>query len=140
MSEMVNTYGVREMPRWRAALSRAYYWMARQRRRFLPYLVWYGDELDVRVTFTADKLPPIEGPDLQAAMREAFTEFQRSPLVETEEALRRLGVGFDTGMGGDGREWEWDFSLSGPISVQFKRRARRPERRTARKAKTQGEQ
>lgn len=105
---------------------------ARLRNR-LPHLVWRGDEIDVRVVFTADKLPHIEGESIEDALREAQRELDSSPLVEMEQALSRLGVSFDKGMGPDGRDWEWDFSLRGPISVQFKRRAAKPERRVGRK-------
>lgn len=46
-------------------------------------------------------------------------------LWQAEEALRALGLTFDTGagMGGDAmeRDWEWDWSLSGPVEVKFRR-------------------
>jgi hypothetical protein len=85
------------------------------------------------VTFTADKLPAISAGSPEAGLQAALAELDSSPLADTEAALSRLGVGFDKGMGPDGRDWEWDYSLRGPISVRFKRRAQRPERRLGRK-------
>lgn len=127
--------GIRMMTPWEMLLSRIDGIFTRLRRR-LPYLVWYGDELDVRVIFTADKLPPIEGKSLDAVLGEAIAEYQGSPLVETESALRRLGVSFDTGMGSEGRDWEWDWSLRGPISVRFKSRATSPQHRASAQRRT----
>lgn len=93
-------------------------------RRRLPYLVWRDDEIDVVVTFPAATLPA--GLDLHDAMRELYS----GPLHEIESQLSRLGIGFDKGVGFGGRDWEWDCSLSGPISVRFRRRSKRPLRRT----------
>ena len=91
------------------------------RRRF-PYLVWYGDEIDVRITLSEDKLN--ENDPFRALFGGAFFEIERT--------FHEMGISFDTGMGCEGRDWEWDWSLSGPISVSFRRRTQRPERRTAR--------
>ena len=38
-------------------------------------------------------------------------------LFEIERKLRELGVNFDTGGGCGGRDWEWDWSLEGPIKL-----------------------
>lgn len=43
-------------------------------------------------------------------------------LFQVESLLRELGVSFDTGgtVGGGGvRDWEWDWSLKGPVRVTF---------------------
>lgn len=40
-------------------------------------------------------------------------------VMEAEKALRKLGITFDTGAGFGFRDWEWDFSLKGPINVYF---------------------
>lgn len=95
-------------------------------RRKLPYLVWWDDEVDVTVTFSQDKLDDGMDPD------GAFRRFFSGGLHEIERCLGSMGIGFDKGIGFDGRDWEWDFSLSGPISVRFRRRAMRPERRKER--------
>jgi hypothetical protein len=97
--------------RWRIRLA-----LLRLRRK-LPYLVWDGDELDVTVSLIAHPLGG-DGP--------------LEPLWAIEDALRGIGIDFDTGCGGGGRDWEWDASLRGPISIQFRGRARCPETRTAR--------
>lgn len=96
--------------------------LARLRRR-LPYLVWHGDEIDVGVTFF--NFPLQEGLDLEGAYRHLHS----GKIHEIEKALRDVGVTFDKGMGFGGRDWEWDWSLEGPISVSFRRRAKRPELR-----------
>lgn len=96
-------------------------WRLIRLRRRLPYLVWYGDELDVRVTLNQDKLDPTaENP---------FRQLFGGAFFEIEKTFREMGIGFDTGMGCDGRDWEWDWSLKGPISVTFRGRAKHPERR-----------
>jgi hypothetical protein len=92
-------------------------------RRKMPYIVWYGDELDVRVTLTEHKLQQEADP---------FRQLFGGAVFQIEKQMRALDIGFDTGMGGGGRDWEWDYSLSGPISVAFRGRAKRPEKRTAR--------
>lgn len=44
---------------------------------------------------------------------------------KAEKALQELGVSFDTGTGCGERHWEWDYSLSGPVMVRYKRRGKR---------------
>jgi hypothetical protein len=46
---------------------------------------------------------------------------QRDLLFKIEGLLGQMGVGFDTGGGCGGRDWEWDWSLSGPLDVTFRR-------------------
>lgn len=84
-------------------------------RRRLPYIVWYGDELDVRVTLTNEKLFDNSG-----------------GFWDCESILSKMDIHFDAGIGGGGRDWEWDYSLRGPISVKFRGRAKSPELRLAR--------
>src|SRR5690606_11003094 len=102
------------------------YWIASAISRRIPRLVWPGDELDVRITFKSDCLSDGGTSD------EAFHTFYSGALAEAQRKLREAGIEFDTGMGFEGRDWEWDFSLRGPVSVTFKRRAQHPERRVAR--------
>jgi hypothetical protein len=92
------------------------------RRHYIPHLVWHGDEVDVLVTFKEDRLRA-------ATPQEAMTDFNRGSLHEARLILNEIGVEFDTGLGIEGRDWEWDWSLRGPISVSFKRRAQNPELR-----------
>ncbi len=89
--------------------------------RRLPRLVWPGDEIDVTVTFSQDPLDPDD------PMHGLFS----GGLYEIEQQLSHMGIGFDRGQGCYGRDWEWDRSLDGPISVTFRSRAKRPERRKA---------
>lgn len=112
----------RGMTRWKYLRTVTRNRLALLRRR-LPYIVWYDDELDVGVTLSRYKLNP-EGDPIQQL-------YSDTPAA-VESALRDMGITFDTGMGDHGRDWEWDFSLAGPISVRFKSRATRPERRMER--------
>ena len=106
---------ITEMSRYRCILSRTHIWFVHQ-RHCLPYLVWYGDEIDVGVTLK----------DLGALGGDP------SRVWDAQKCLSDMGIRFDTGSGCYGRDWEWDYSLEGPISVRFRCRAQRPERRTAR--------
>lgn len=38
-------------------------------------------------------------------------------LFKIEKLFRELGINFDTGGGMGARDWEWDFSLTGPVKV-----------------------
>src|SRR5690349_18830397 len=87
---------------WQLTRFRLASWLASLRSR-LPSLVWYGQKIHVRVTLS--HIP--------------FEQCQ-----EIENRLDELGIRFDTGQGAEGRDWEWDWSLSGPISVRFVSRAR----------------
>lgn len=98
----------------RAFLRRhVWYSLVRLRRRFVPYLVWHGDEVDVGVHFKG--LGALGG--------------DPGVVFVAEKAIRSMGISFDAGSGCDGRDWEWDWSLRGPLSVTFRARARNPERR-----------
>jgi hypothetical protein len=99
-------------------LQRQWIWF----RRRLPYIVWYGQEIDVCITFLND---PLLANDFDSAMRQLHS----GKLHEAELALREIGVRFDTGMGCKERDWEWDWSLKGPVSVRFRSRAQRPYER-----------
>ena len=41
-------------------------------------------------------------------------------LHQIEELLSEIGVSFDTGAGFGNRDWEWDWSLKGPVKVLHK--------------------
>lgn len=43
----------------------------------------------------------------------------RGHLAEIERALAEIGIEFDKGVGLGGRDWEWDWSLRGPIEIRF---------------------
>ncbi len=38
-------------------------------------------------------------------------------LLEIEKLFQEIGITFDTGAGCGSRDWQWDFSLSGPVKV-----------------------
>lgn len=124
-----NADAPRHMTRWELAvdLVKRRLWM--WRRRYIPFLVWWGDEIDVKVTLRDNKLPSIEGASPEIAAQAALQALSRGSFYEVEKLMREVGISFDTGMGFGGRDWEWDYSLSGPISVTFKGRAQNPERR-----------
>ena len=99
-------------------------------KRLIPRLVWVGQEIDVVVTFVEDRLQmqsidPVKPDDFNKAMTPLF----RGALPKISDALREIGVEFDQGLGLSGRDWEWDFSLRGPISVRFKRVCKTTDRR-----------
>lgn len=98
-------------------------WFYRNVSRKLPRLVWVDQEIDINIRFSEDPLiqdNPIGG---------LFS----GTLAEIESQLSDIGIGFDRGQGEDGRDWQWDWSLSGPISVTFKSVATKPEIRRPRK-------
>lgn len=114
-------------------------WCKRVRRK-LPYLVWYGDEVDVTITFTSEGLKLVSEAEAEAATtdnkkrkkklyNEAEAQLRTNPVTEAENLLRRAGLKFDTGTGFGGRDWEFDWSLSGPVHVTFRSRAKAPSAR-----------
>lgn len=122
MSEAAPAAVVREMTKREQLISRIKSYWVRLRRK-LPYIVWYDDELDVTVTLTKDKLDPDKD-----GMRQLFS----GAFSDAERIFHEMGISFDTGMGCAGRDWEWDWSLNGPISVRFRARATKPELRRER--------
>lgn len=50
-----------------------------------------------------------------------LTKEQIEKLWQAETLLHEIGVSFDTGAGCGQRDWEWDWSLSGPVKVTFRR-------------------
>ena len=51
-----------------------------------------------------------------------LSDEQRKHLFRAEVELEKAGVTFDTGHGGEGRDWEFDWSLTG-AEVLFKKMA-----------------
>lgn len=97
-------------------------------KHMFPTLVWPGDELNVIVTFENDKLvfaredrlgEPLPVEEIQKLRAEAEKVIENSPLEEAEAHIRRAGIQFDTGIGATGRDWFFDYSLRGPVSVKF---------------------
>lgn len=103
-------------------IKRWFYWNV---SRKLPRLVWLDQEIDINIRFSEDPLNP-DDPE-----RGLFS----GTLADIERQLSDIGVGFDRGQGEEGRDWQWDWSLSGPISVTFKSVAAKPEIRKPRQPK-----
>ena len=81
-------------------------------RRKTPRLVWYDDEIDVYIAFGAGGFG------------------SRDPgLSKAEEGLQSIGVTFGKEYNWDGRDWVFDRSLCGPVSVRFRSHASKPENR-----------
>ena len=95
--------------------------LSRLRRR-LPYLVLRGQEIDVNIKFVSDRL-------FAADTEEAVRQFHAGKICDAKRALNDAGITFDSGLGFGAREWEWDWSLCGPISIRFVSPASRPARR-----------
>lgn len=83
-----------------------------------PRLVWPGQEVEVGVTFTEPSLDP-DG--------DALAQLREGVLPDIERKLDDIGIEFDTGLGREGRDWEWDYSLRGPIKVTFRRVRKREQ-------------
>lgn len=115
-----------EMTKIQYIISRVKGWWWNNVTIRLPKLVWHGDELDVCVRFSEDAFHPNMSPD------EAFEGLETGSLSDIEKQLGSIGISFDKCMGYGGRDWEWDWSLKGPISVSFKQKAKKPELRKAR--------
>ena len=91
------------------ALDTLLYWW----RKYIPHLVWEGQEVDVLVSFKSGAL---------------YNTEDKWPWG-VEDGMEQLGIKFDMGSGLDGRKWYWDWSLRGPISVSFRRVTEEPEKR-----------
>jgi len=40
-------------------------------------------------------------------------------ILEMEKILHEVGISFDTGTGFGCRDWQWDWSLKGPVQVSY---------------------
>lgn len=86
------------------------------RRKFIPYMVFYGQEIDVLITMKEDVLHKDADKD------HAMKQLRQGHFALIEKSFADVGITFDRGLGFTGRDWEWDYSLKGPISVKFKKR------------------
>ena len=77
--------------------------LRRWRARYTPSIVWRRQRIEVGIHFDLSKVDRVD-------------------LFEIEKLLHKNGIYFDTGSGFGNRDWEWDFSLRGPIDVRFKRK------------------
>ena len=88
-------------------------------RQFIPALVWDGQEIDVNINF------PMPNEENKLDIRDLF---------KAERSLYEYGLNFDTGAGlmkgpEARRDWEWDFSLRGNVSVKFRGVCKTKEKR-----------
>ena len=113
-----------EMNKLQLILSRLYTKWVLFRRKFIPYLVFYGEELDVGITWKENKLRQ------NSTIGDAMKQLDSGHLSKIENMLSEIGIGFDKGIGCGGRDWEWDWSLSGPVSVRFRRVCKTKEKRS----------
>ena len=111
MSEMENVGPCIEVPVRKVLLFRLRRFIRQFRRRFVPYVIWHGQQVDVRIVFTD---APLGG-----------ARKSRLPYMEIEQMFRDHGIWFDKGCGASGREWELDWSLQGPVHVTMAGKSRR---------------
>lgn len=64
----------------------------------------YGKKVAVNIQFDLTKM----------------TAEQKKTLRKITLLMSSLGITYDTGTDGDIYDWEWDYSLSGPVRVSFK--------------------
>ena len=85
---------------WHRLVLEVWHWRL---KRWIPRLVWLGDEIDVGVTFK--NIGALGGTDPPCD--------QDAAVWDAQDAFRRMGIGFDTGSGCDGRDWEWGLVAQG---------------------------
>lgn len=98
--------------------------LIRFRRKYIPYLVFYDQEIDVLVTWKENKLS--QNADVNAALK----QLNQGHLAQIENMMSEIGITFDKGIGFEGRDWEWDFSLTGPVNVKFRKPCVTEEKRS----------
>jgi hypothetical protein len=112
----------RNMTGFELFLSRAKDFAVRFRRRFIPYLVFHGQEVDVCVTWQENRLTAHDP-------EQALKQLNGGHLYKIQTMMNEIGVTFDTGLGCSGRDWEWDWSLKGPVNVKFRKVCKTKEKR-----------
>jgi len=50
---------------------------------------------------------------------EALGQDGLKTLFEIEKKLQEIGITFDTGAGFGKRDWQWDYSLEGPVEINI---------------------
>ena len=103
------------MPSWKSGLRSAlaelmvakmlnmWRWVKTLWARHIPSIIWRRQQVQVGIHFDLSK---VDMPD----------------IFEIEKLLNKNGIHFDTGAGCGNRDWEWDWSLRGPVEVRFKRK------------------
>lgn len=73
---------------------------------------------------TKDKKPTITyqgSREAEVLINFNLCKISREKVMELEKLLNEMGISFDTGGDSTSRNWEWDWSLDGPVNVFFKR-------------------
>lgn len=92
-------------------------------RRCVPQLVWYGQEVDVRLVFTSYKHDTRrDGPGYRKLHK-------GDTITNAIELMRHNGIDFGVGTGKHGHDWFFDYSLKGPLRVKFIGPAKLPVKR-----------
>ncbi len=74
-------------------------------------------------------MPDGQKPELHYRVKFDLTKMtreQKDALSEAESALSRAGISFDMGGDGNVRDWEWDWSLNGPMTIEARQRSSAP--------------
>lgn len=85
--------------------------------RWIPRLVWKGDRIYCRITFKEDRLLLLDGGRI--------ISLDNGNIYKAERLLKEAGIQFDSGQGREGRDWEFDWSLSEEVAVSFVGKRRR---------------
>lgn len=78
-------------------------WVRRTVVRCIPSIVWRRQQVEVGIHFDLARV-------------------ELKDILEIERLLSKNNIHFDTGAGCGNRDWEWDYSLDGPVVVRFKRK------------------
>ncbi len=71
-----------------------------------------GDEVEVEIQFDLNRIDPDKLDQIRALFQEMGISFDTGTSVEKES---------DEDWNGMTRDWEWDWSLKGPVRVKFVR-------------------
>jgi len=112
----------RDMTKVKYVVSRLGIAITRFRRRFIPYMVFHGQEVNVRLTWRENKLRA-------TSPEQALKQLNSGHLFEVERMISDIGISFDKGIGLNGRDWEMDWSLDGPINISFQGPCKTKEKR-----------
>lgn len=77
-----------------------YYHLCRFRCKYIPYLVYRNKPIYARLVFDASKV-------------------NYEDMCNLRSCFHKLGITFDSGAGFGDIDWEFDWSLKGPIKVVF---------------------
>lgn len=85
-------------------LLRIKYFLLHIKYRFIPQILWRRQKIWVSILFDAEKV--------------SWTD-----LRQIEDILHKNGIAFDHNLGNKHIEWCLDFSLNGPVKIEFIKKA-----------------